>query len=112
MRQTAPIPESRLHIEVVAHSLRGFLQVMALDVVGSGLPEGGKYAGVFDAGYDGALALAVQLVDQVDQALRVFLGVLDIQGERVVDFDDTVGKMFEGVERIQRAAKVAERQGR
>src|SRR5690606_14694936 len=112
MRQTAPIPESRLHIEVVAHILRGFLQVMALDVVGSGLPEGGKYAGVFDEGYDGDLALAVQLFVQVDQGLRAFLVVLDIQGERALDLDATGGCMFEGVERIQRAAEVADRQGR
>ena len=45
--------------EVVVHRLAGPLQVVALDEVDPGLPEGGQHAGALDEGHDGQLGLGV-----------------------------------------------------
>ena len=58
--------------EVVVHAVAGWLQVVALNVIGTCLPEGWHHGCAIDVGHNGQLALAVQGVDDSLERLYGF----------------------------------------
>src|SRR5690606_3239721 len=87
---TGSLP-SAFHIEVVAHVLARFLQIVTLNEVRPGLPECRQDAGIFYEGHYGDFLLFVKLFDQANQCVGVFAVGLDIGGEGAIDFYDASG---------------------
>src|SRR5690606_26691030 len=93
--------------EVVVHRLAGPLQILALDVADTRLPEGGEHGSAVDERHDAELVLLVQAGEQLLEGI-LLLGARQVLSVGTVDLDELDVQVPERVEWIQRAAELAQ----
>src|SRR5690554_3813063 len=107
VQRSAPHPGALLLGEVEVHALAGRLQIVALDVVHPGLPQGRHHDGAVDVGYYGQLALVVQGGDHFLE-LFDYRRITQIPAEGLVDLHVVHRQVLEYRVGVERAAEVAQ----